>query len=337
MLKRAFAVAALGTAAALPVAAFAQPAGTAPPVSADANSESGASYRATDLLNQQIKGEDGQVLADIEDFVLDSQTNQVQYLVLSYGGAPEGQFVIVPFSTVNVRYQGDAILVQSPLTVDVIKAAPTFAATQWVNVIRQPNWYSQVNTYWTNAGFTVGAGPGGVGIGGRGVGAGVGGRGPRGTNAPGAGNLNDRPGANPNRPGANGDRPGAGANPDRPGAGSAPGRPGAGSNAGGAGSDRPGVGDTPREDNADGVGNGPRPGAGSAPGAGASPRTPGGPGPQNPGAGSAPGAGNAPGAPPSAPGAGAGGSAGAGAGAGGAGAGAGASGGAGAGGGGAGS
>lgn len=312
MLKRAFAVAALGAAVALPMTTFAQPAGTAPPVSADPNSESGASYRATDLLNQQVKSEDGKVLADIEDFVLDSQTNQVQYLVLSYGGA-DGQFVVVPFTAVDVRYQGDTILVQSPLTVDVLKAAPTFAANQWATVIRRPNWYNQVNTYWTNAGFTVGVGPGGVGgvragIGGRGAGIGVGGRGTgaRGPNVPGAGNLNDRPGAGNNtgspRPGAD-PGPGAVTNPRRPGGSADPGRPSAGSNPA-----RPGNDSDP---NAPGVGTNPgRPGAGSAPGAGSSPRTPGGPGPQNPGAGDA-------GAPPSAPGAGSGAGAGAGAGGGG--------------------
>lgn len=309
MLKRAFAVAALGAAVALPVTTFAQPAGTNPPVSADPNSESGASYRATDLLNQQVKGENGEVIADIEDFVLDAQTNQVQYVVLSYGGAPEGQFVVVPFSAVHVHYQNDAILVRTPLTVDVLKAAPTFARTEWVNVIRQPNWYREVNTYWTDAGVDVNVGPGAFG--GRGPGARGPGRGPNAGNLnpdrPGAGNLNpDRPraGSNPDRPGATDapDRPRAGSNPDRPGATDTPDRPRAGTNP-----DRPNPNPTP---DLPGAGSNPdRPGAGSAPGAGAPPRTPGGPGPQNSGAGAP----DAP-APPSAPGVGAGAGASAGAG-----------------------
>jgi sporulation protein YlmC with PRC-barrel domain len=303
MLKRAFTAAApfavaLGAVAALPVTTFAQPAGTNPPISADANSESGASYRASDLLNQQVKNENGDVIADIEDFVLDAQTNQVQYVVLSYGGAPEGQFVVVPFSAVHVHYENEAILVRTPLTVDVLKAAPTFAANEWVTVIRQPNWYTGVNQYWTDAGVNVNVGPGAI------RGRGPGDRGPG--RGPNAGNLNpdrprgsnpDRPDATdtPDRPDANPDRPRAGSNPDRPGAGApdrpnpnpTPDRPNAGSNP-----DRPAAGSNPD-----------RPGAGAnpdSPNAGSAPRTPGGPGPQNPGAGTP----DAP-APPSAPGAGA--------------------------------
>lgn len=285
MLKKAFAVAAIGAAVALPAATFAQPAGIAPPVSSDANSESGASYRATDLLKQQLTGADGQVIADIEDFVLDSQTNQVQYVVLSYGGAPDGQFVVLPFAAIQYRYEADRVIWHTPVTVDVLKGAPTFAANDWVTVIRRPNWYSQVNTYWTNAGVNVNVGA----FGNRG--AGVPGRGPgnRGPNRPGAGNLNPDA-ANPDRPNPNPDRPNPGnANPDRP-----------NPNPGNANPDRPNPNPTPD-----------RPGAGAnpgRPGAGDSPRTPGGPGPVNPGAGAP----NAP-APPAAPGAAAGVGAGAGA------------------------
>lgn len=292
MLKKAFAVAAIGAAVALPGATFAQPAGTAPPVSADANSESGASYRATDLLNQQLTGADGQVIADIEDFVLDSQTNQVQYVVLSYGGAPDGQYVVLPFAAIQYRYDADRVIWRTPVTVDVLKGAPTFAANDWVNVIRRPNWYSQVNTYWTNAGVNVNVGA----FGNRGPGAP--GRGP---GAPGRGPGDRGPdGRGPNRPGAaNPDRPDA-PNPDRPN----PDRPNP--NPGNLNPDAPNPTANPDRPNPR------RPGAGVAPGAGDSPRTPGGPGPANPGAGNP----DAP-APPAAPGAAPGGNPGAGAGLGG--------------------
>jgi sporulation protein YlmC with PRC-barrel domain len=185
MFKNAFTVAALAAAMALPVAAFAQPAGTAPPVSADPNSESGASYRATDLLNTQVYGPDNQVVADVEDFVLDSQTNQVQYVVLSYAGVQEaqGQYYVVPFNQFDVRYETDRVYVQTPLTVDVLREAPPFVAAEWGTVVRQPQWRTRVNQYWTGVGVDVNAAPVRQGL--------------RGLLRPNA----DRPLLNPGRPG----------------------------------------------------------------------------------------------------------------------------------------
>ena len=156
MLKQAFAFVVVGAALALPAVATAQPAGADTPVQADANSESGASYRATDLLNSNVRSEDGQVVAEVEDFVLDSQTNQVQYVVLAYGdAAAEAQYYVLPANQFFVQREADTVYLQTPLTVDVIQRAPAFPRAQWVDVVRQPNWYVGVNRFWTGAGVDV--------------------------------------------------------------------------------------------------------------------------------------------------------------------------------------
>jgi hypothetical protein len=63
-------------------------------------------YRAKDIIGMTIRSRDGRVLGKIDDLVIDSRTEQVQYFLLDAGTALKAEgLLIMPFTIVHEHFR----------------------------------------------------------------------------------------------------------------------------------------------------------------------------------------------------------------------------------------
>lgn len=93
---------------------------------------SAALVRATSLMGMKVYNHQGQKLGDIDDIVLDGNTNHVSYVVLSYGGilGVGDKLFAVPWNALEYRHLEPKKLFLDA-TDTMLKDAPGFDKKQW--------------------------------------------------------------------------------------------------------------------------------------------------------------------------------------------------------------
>lgn len=121
-------------------------------VGAEADAQStGAFYKASDLIGMEVHGQNNEDIGEVQDLLVDSATNEIEYLVLDTGvfADLDGKQPILPWAVVDVHAAADAdehyILV--PLTEERIKTAPALNIAE-VDLMRTATWINQVDTFY---------------------------------------------------------------------------------------------------------------------------------------------------------------------------------------------
>jgi sporulation protein YlmC with PRC-barrel domain len=121
-------------------------------VGAEADAQSaGGFYKASDLIGMEVHGQNNEDIGEVQDLLVDSATNEIEYLVLDTGlfADLDGKQPILPWGVVDVHAAADAdehyILV--PLTEERIKTAPALNIAE-VDLMRSATWIDQVDTFY---------------------------------------------------------------------------------------------------------------------------------------------------------------------------------------------
>jgi sporulation protein YlmC with PRC-barrel domain len=93
-------------------------------------------YRAKDIIGMTIRSRDGRVLGKIDDLVIDSRTEQVQYFLLDAGTALKAEgLLIMPFTIVHEHFRVHRARPVKFITVDFefteLRRAPTITRAKF--------------------------------------------------------------------------------------------------------------------------------------------------------------------------------------------------------------
>lgn len=132
-----------------PGAAERQPAERAQPAdAADADAE--GFIKASDLIGMKIQGTGEAELGSVEDLIINSRTNEIEYLILDKGvfadlGAKQP---VIPWVLVDAHFVGekDTHFLMVPLTAERIKTAPAVEKSE-MQLSRSAPWIAQVNRF----------------------------------------------------------------------------------------------------------------------------------------------------------------------------------------------
>jgi sporulation protein YlmC with PRC-barrel domain len=119
-----------------------------------ADEMSGRVWRATKLIDCNVKDSKGENIGEIEDLIIDKGEGRVAYGVLSFGGFLDigDKLFAIPFATI-VRSDDDTVVVLN-VTKEQLKAAPNFAKDKWPDFTREygttVHEYYKAPPYWTD-------------------------------------------------------------------------------------------------------------------------------------------------------------------------------------------
>jgi len=110
------------------------------------------SILASNLLNSKFQTSDGKVTGKLDDMVVDVQSGQLLYLILSYGGLLDvGETkVAVPSNAMSLKSDGEFLLNIPP---EDLKNFPKLG-DDWPQA-GSPNWDNDVRAFWQKEGFPV--------------------------------------------------------------------------------------------------------------------------------------------------------------------------------------
>jgi len=122
--------------------------------------EMGMHARISKFIHQDVHNQDGKDIGDVKDVVLDSNTNRVSYVVVSYGGfmGMGDKLFAIPWSAFDFRYdkntdmtkekdRDDYKLYLTSISDDNLKNAPGFDDKHWPDMA-DSNFRNQVDTYY---------------------------------------------------------------------------------------------------------------------------------------------------------------------------------------------
>ena len=121
-------------------------------VGAEADAQStGSFYRASDLIGMKVHGQNNEDIGKVEDLLVDSTTNEIEYLVIDTGlfANLDGRHPILPWAIVDVHRQADddGHFIMTPLTEERIKTAPNLKVAD-IQLMRSADWIRQVDTFY---------------------------------------------------------------------------------------------------------------------------------------------------------------------------------------------
>lgn len=122
-------------------------------------------YRASEILGSTVRGEGGEELGQIQDLLVDRQSQQITHFILSEQGEqpvrrraqreqPEARQIdaqssvrVVPFSVARTQYEGAQPIVTVPLAPQRFQQAPAYT---WQEIQAGPRggWYGEVNRFY---------------------------------------------------------------------------------------------------------------------------------------------------------------------------------------------
>lgn len=161
MWKQAFAAMALG--AFVAPFAFAQDQPDPKPriqvdVNADAASDAAKSsasnlaFRASDLMDLDVRNSDGASVGSVHDLVIDVETGKIRYVAVAYGGfAGLGdKLFAIPLKQFKVMKdaEDDVYFFSTNLTEEKMKNAPGFDQENWPAMASQTQWTQDVDKYY---------------------------------------------------------------------------------------------------------------------------------------------------------------------------------------------
>jgi len=116
----------------------------------------GKTILASTLLDSKFLTSDGKISGKLDDLVIDMQTSQLLYLLLTYGGVLDvGESrVAVPLNAMSLKQDGTFLLNIPP---DHLKNFPKLD-DDWPQA-GSPNWDTDVRKFWDNEGFQAGFDP----------------------------------------------------------------------------------------------------------------------------------------------------------------------------------
>jgi sporulation protein YlmC with PRC-barrel domain len=115
---------------------------------------SGRVWRATKLVNANVKDAKGEKIGEIDDLVIDKNEGSVAYGVLSFGGFLDigDKLFAVPFAAL-VRTDDEEVVVLN-VTKEQLQAAPSFGKDKWPDFTREygttVHEYYKTPPYWTD-------------------------------------------------------------------------------------------------------------------------------------------------------------------------------------------
>jgi sporulation protein YlmC with PRC-barrel domain len=117
---------------------------------ADADS-SGHFYKASDLIGMEVRGENDQDLGEVQDLLVDSSNNEIEFLVLDTGLFADlgGKQPIIPWALadLHVAADTDTRFLMIPIAQERIKTAPAINIAE-VDLMKSSEWRTQVDTFY---------------------------------------------------------------------------------------------------------------------------------------------------------------------------------------------
>lgn len=105
------------------------------------------SARVARILDLDVVNANGEQWGEVDDLAIGQDTNQVRYLVMSFGGFLDlgDETTVVPIDAVALAPTENSVI----LNVDqsVIENAPTFNFSDWIGAVN-PEWDSEAEAYW---------------------------------------------------------------------------------------------------------------------------------------------------------------------------------------------
>jgi sporulation protein YlmC with PRC-barrel domain len=108
-----------------------------------------AALRATELLGYPAENPQGETLGEIEDVMLGLESEQVSYVVLSFGGFLDlgDKLVVVPIDLVTLDTDQDRLI--ADVSEEQLTNAPTFDSDAWPNA-SYSDWDLTEHEYWSD-------------------------------------------------------------------------------------------------------------------------------------------------------------------------------------------
>lgn len=105
---------------------------------------------ASKLIGHDVRNHDGKYLGEIEDMVIDMESGDVAYVVLSFGGASgvigfKDKWIAVPLPLLRLSLTDGTIYLN--VDKDDLEDAPGFKKGNWPNAITT-EWVEEVHVYY---------------------------------------------------------------------------------------------------------------------------------------------------------------------------------------------
>ena len=109
-------------------------------------------YQATDVIGMPVQDQESQKVGKIEDLVIDAQTGEVLYTVVSFSGVEEigDKWVVLPWTVVEPRQEFVMLTVPTRTIVE----APAFTAAEFRRV-EYTEWAPRVNRFFADVDVDV--------------------------------------------------------------------------------------------------------------------------------------------------------------------------------------
>lgn len=107
--------------------------------------------KASDLIGMKIQGTGNAELGSVEDLIINSRTNEIEYLILDKGVFADlgSKQPVIPWVLIDPHFVGekDAHFLMAPLTAERIKTAPAVDKGE-LQLTRTAPWIVQVNRFY---------------------------------------------------------------------------------------------------------------------------------------------------------------------------------------------
>jgi sporulation protein YlmC with PRC-barrel domain len=122
-------------------------------VGAAADEESSGHYfKASDLIGMEVRGENDQDLGEVQDLLIDSSNNEIEFLVLDTGLFADlaGKQPVIPWALadmhVGTETDADTRFLMISITQERIKSAPAINIAE-ADLMKSAQWRSQVDEF----------------------------------------------------------------------------------------------------------------------------------------------------------------------------------------------
>jgi sporulation protein YlmC with PRC-barrel domain len=119
---------------------------------ANASAASNLAFRASDLMDLDVRNAQGETVGSVHDLVIDVETGKVRYVAVAYGGfAGLGdKLFAIPLKQFKVKKdtEDDVYFLSTNLSEERMKSAPGFDEENWPAMASQTQWTQQVDKYY---------------------------------------------------------------------------------------------------------------------------------------------------------------------------------------------
>jgi sporulation protein YlmC with PRC-barrel domain len=113
---------------------------------------SNLAFRASDLMDLDVRDAQGKPVGSVEDLVIDVETGNVRYVAVAYGGfAGLGdKLFAIPLKQFKVKKDtdDDVYFLSTNLSEEKLKNAPGFDEKNWPAMANRTQWTQQVDKYY---------------------------------------------------------------------------------------------------------------------------------------------------------------------------------------------